>query len=64
MNNSKKISKKAYSSLNNYINNTSNVSPVLANLVLLGHVSAVESYFREMFRRTILIDEDSQIVRL
>lgn len=36
------------------------ISPVLANLVLLGHISAVESYFREIFRRLILIDEATQ----
>jgi len=58
----RKISNHAYTSIKAYINSTANVSPVLANLILLGHISAVESYFREMFRRVILIDEQAQEV--
>lgn len=34
---------------------------VLGNLVILGYVSAVESYFRALFRRLILIDEKSRV---
>lgn len=35
-------------------------SPRLGSLLLLGHVSAVESYFRALFRRLILDDEYCQ----
>lgn len=41
--------------LNTFIT-PSNFDETLANLVLLGHVSAVESYFRALIRRIILID--------
>ncbi len=40
---------------------TSTISPVFANLVLLGHVSAVESYIRAIFRKLILIDDSTQM---
>lgn len=56
----RKLSETAYTTLVSFITNTSTVSPVLANLILLGHISAVESYFREMLRRVILIDEHAQ----
>jgi hypothetical protein len=36
------------------------ISPVLANLVLLGHISAVESYFRSIFKNLILLDKVTQ----
>lgn len=35
-------------------------TPQLGHLVLLGHMSAVESYFRTMIRRVILIDPTAQ----
>ncbi len=41
------------------INNTNQVSPVFANLILLGFISAVESYFREIIRRIVLNDPES-----
>lgn len=34
--------------------------PVVGNLIILGYVSAIESYFRAIFRRLILVDEASQ----
>jgi len=39
---------------------TQTPSPVLANLVILGYVSAIESYFRAIFRKLILIDEKAR----
>ncbi len=33
---------------------------ILGNLIILGYVSAVESYFRDLIRRIILIDEPSR----
>ena len=39
---------------------TPNPSAVLGNLIILGYVSAVESYFRALFRRMILIDPISR----
>jgi hypothetical protein len=41
----------------NHVNNTTIISSVHANLILLGYISAVESYFREIIRKIILIDE-------
>ena len=35
-------------------------SQVLGNLIILGYVSAIESYFRALFRKLILIDEISK----
>ena len=35
---------------------------IKANLVMLGIVSGVESYFREMTRKLLLIDDDSRII--
>lgn len=56
----RRIKNYAYNRLSSFITNVNNVSPVLGNLALLGHISAVESYFRELFRRLILIDELTQ----
>lgn len=56
----RRISAIAYDRLSNHLNNPVNISPVIANLILLGHISAVESYFRELFRRIILIDNEAQ----
>jgi len=39
--------------------NPANFSDITANLVVLGSVSAFESYMREIIRRTILIDKKS-----
>ncbi|GAB3513946.1 hypothetical protein GCM10027341_56500 [Spirosoma knui] len=39
---------------------TSNPSQVLGNLIILGYVSAIESYFRAVFRRLIIVDAASQ----
>lgn len=36
------------------------VSPVLGNLIILGYVSAIESYFRAVFKRLILLDTISK----
>lgn len=38
---------------------TNPYSEILGNLVLLGYISAVESYFRHIIRKIILIDSDS-----
>ncbi|MCP4157148.1 MAG: hypothetical protein GY757_56070 [bacterium] len=38
-----------------------NMQPQLANLITLGYVSAVESYFRNLLRQLIVIDEASRI---
>lgn len=57
---SRRLSQRAYNSLNLSLFNTRRVSPVLANLVLLGHISAVESYFRALFRKVVLIDSETQ----
>lgn len=40
---------------------TTTGSAVLGNLIILGYVSAIESYFRALFRRLILIDEKSRV---
>jgi hypothetical protein len=55
-----RLSQKAYNSLNGSLSDPSRISPVLANLVLLGHISAVESYFRALFREVVLIDSETQ----
>ena len=55
-----KITNKSLVQINNSLFNSSLISPVLANLVLLGHISAVESYFRTVFRKLILIDTITQ----
>ncbi len=55
-----KISNRGKIELETSLFNKSSISPVLANLILLGHISAVESYFREIFRRLILVDEAVQ----
>lgn len=55
-----KVSNRSFTYLNNSLFDSSRVSPVLANLVLLGHISAVESYFRAIFRRLVLIDKATQ----
>lgn len=39
----------------------SNFDELMANLVVLGSVSAVESYMREIIRKCILVDSDSKI---
>lgn len=39
---------------------TGSPSPILANLVILGYVSAVESYIRAILRRLILIDSKAK----
>ncbi|WP_188746660.1 hypothetical protein [Parapedobacter defluvii] len=36
---------------------TANPSAVLGNLIILGYISAIESYFRALFRKLILIDD-------
>ncbi|CAL1517955.1 hypothetical protein [Chitinophaga sp. MM2321] len=36
---------------------TATPSQVLGNLIILGYISAIESYFRALFRRLILIDD-------
>jgi len=36
------------------------LSPVLGNLIILGYISAIESYFRALFRRVIFIDSISK----
>ncbi len=38
----------------------SSIDPTSCNLLLLGYVSAVESYFRELIRRLVLIDDLSR----
>jgi len=40
---------------------TVNPSQVLGNLIILGYVSAIESYFRAIFRKLILIDKITRI---
>jgi len=56
----RRLKKATYNSIINYIDDPLNIPPVLANLIVLGHISAVESYFREMFRKVILIDTVAQ----
>lgn len=56
----RKLSQTAYTNLTTSLFDPSKVSPVLANLVLLGHISAVESYFRALFRKVVLIDHETQ----
>lgn len=56
----RKVSGKGKQALELALFDNSSISPVLANLVLLGHISAVESYFRAIFRKLILIDETTQ----
>lgn len=58
----KRLKKQVYTSIVSYIDNPSNISPVLANLVLLGHLSVVESYFREIFKEVIFMDKYAQQV--
>ncbi|PWV53256.1 hypothetical protein [Chitinophaga sp. S165] len=41
------------------INNVSTVNPVMINLVLLGFISAIESYLREIISKLIHFDEKS-----
>jgi hypothetical protein len=40
---------------------TPNPSQVLGNLIILGYVSAIESYFRAIFRKIILIDNAAKV---
>lgn len=47
-------------SLNILLPVRNNYTPQLGHLVLLGHMSATESYFRTMIRRAILIDRIAQ----
>jgi hypothetical protein len=56
----RRLKQSIYDKIITHIDNPVNVSPVLSNLVVLGHISAVESYFREMFRQVILIDNIAQ----
>jgi hypothetical protein len=51
------INQLTYDGFEGFINNTSTISGVHANLILLGYISAVESYFREIIRKIISIDE-------
>ncbi|MBJ6111255.1 hypothetical protein JAO73_19695 [Hymenobacter sp. BT523] len=60
---------KSSSPIDNFVSNTveinklfvSTPSQVLGNLIILGYVSAIESYFREIFRRLIITDELSRL---
>jgi hypothetical protein len=56
----KQLKNASYQKLIKYIDNPLNISPVLANLIVLGHISSVESYFRELFRKIIIIDVIAQ----
>jgi len=56
----KKVSKKAVVELKKALSNPLIISPMLANLILLGHISAVESYFRAIFRKLVIIDQETQ----
>ena len=47
--------------LNKLIKKPEESTGALPNLVLLGYISAVESYFREIIRRLIIIDESSRL---
>ncbi len=58
--NGKRLKKDTYNKILSYINDPMNISPVLANLIVLGHISAVESYFREILRKIIIIDSVAQ----
>ena len=42
------------------LTDTTNLPPVHANLVLLGYISAVESFFRELIRRIIVLDAEAR----
>lgn len=54
--------------IDNFISNVTEInqlfsvelSRVLGNLIILGYVSAIESYFRAVFRRLIIIDDISR----
>lgn len=46
-------------SLNTLISDSQNIPDQLTNLIVLGYVSAVESYFREIIRKLILNDSKS-----
>lgn len=56
----RRLRKVIYDNIIQFIDDPANISPVLANLIVLGHISAVESYFREIFRKIILIDSIAQ----
>lgn len=69
----KTAGRKCQSAIDNYSANISEITKLLGsikieentqigNLILLGYVSAVESYFREIFRKVILIDNASERV--
>lgn len=45
--------------IKNTINNVSTINPVMINLVLLGFISAIESYLREIISKLIHFDEKS-----
>lgn len=47
-------------SLHTLISDPNNIPGQLTNLILLGHVSAVESYFRKIIRKIVNIDEISR----
>ncbi len=47
--------------LNTLINDPNNIPDQLTNLILLGYVSSVESYFRKILRKLINIDASSGI---
>jgi len=47
-------------SLNTLITDPANIPDQLANLIVLGYVSAVESYFRKIIRKTVNVDEMSR----
>ncbi len=58
------------SAIDNFFENIKNINkliqqigsfPQLGNLILLGYVSAVESYFREICRKVILIDPTARV---
>jgi len=54
-----KISEDDFGDLQNKLNDTNNLDNTLLNLILLGHISAVESYLREIVTKIINIDKYS-----
>jgi len=55
-----RISPAVHNELETALSDTTSIKPVFSNLVLLGYISAVESYIREILRRVITIDSEAR----
>jgi hypothetical protein len=55
-----KISSGVHTDLTQAITDTQSIQPVFSNLVLLGYISAVESFIREILRKIISLDVDAR----